>query len=116
MKKVIILIVFALSGLSTYAQTFQWANRMGSVFQSGNLGDNEQVAGVGTDNAGNVYIAGKVMGFPTFGVGSYTSHGDYYQGFLAKYDCSGNLIWVQLLLDNKDRSEEHTSELQSRQY
>src|ERR1035437_6807224 len=100
MKKVIILIVFALSGLSTNAQTFQWANRMGSVFQSGNLGDNEQVAGVGTDNAGNVYVAGKVMGFPTFGVGSYTSHGNYYQGFLAKYNCSGNLIWVQLLLDN----------------
>jgi hypothetical protein len=73
---------------------------MGSVLQSGNLGDNEQVAGVGTDNAGNVYVAGKVMGFPTFGVGSYTSHGNYYQGFLAKYNCSGNLIWVQLLLDN----------------
>src|ERR1035437_2839022 len=103
MKKTIILLMIILPIIGTinlHSQTFQWANRMGSVFQSGNLGDNEQVAGVGTDNAGNVYVAGKVMGFPTFGVGSYTSHGNYYQGFLAKYNCSGNLIWVQLLLDN----------------
>ena len=102
MKKTIILLTITLLTINLHSQAWQWANRMGSVFQSGTFGDNEQVAGVGTDNAGNVYIAGKVMGFPTFGVGSYTSHGNYYQGFLAKYDCSGNLIWVQLLLDNKD--------------
>jgi len=101
MKKTIILLTIILLTMSASAQSWQWANRMGSVFQSGTFGDNEQVAGVGTDNAGNIYIAGKVMGFPTFGVTSFTSHGQYYQGFLAKYDCSGSLIWVQLLLNNQ---------------
>lgn len=104
MKNLIVLFTIILLSFNLHSQTWQWANRMGSDLQSGNIGDNEQVAGVGTDNAGNVYIAGRVMGYPSFGDSSFVnqSHGTYYQGFLAKYDCAGNLKWVQLLLDNYD--------------
>jgi len=104
MKKTIGLIAMILFSICSFSQTWQWADRMGSVLQdSVNTSDyNEKVVGVGTDNAGNVYVAGKVMGHPTFGDSSFTSqnHGNYYQGFLAKYDCSGHLKWAQLMLDN----------------
>jgi hypothetical protein len=53
MKKTIILLTITLLTINLHSQTFQWANRMGSVFQSGNYGDNEQVAGMGTDNDSN---------------------------------------------------------------
>jgi len=104
MKNLILLLTITLLAFNLHSQTWQWANRMGSDLQDSiNTSDyNEKIAGVGTDNAGNVYVAGKVMGYPTFGDSNFVnqSHGNYYQGFLAKYDCSGNLKWVQLMLDN----------------
>ena len=59
------------------------------------FGDNN-TAGVGRDNAGNIYLAGGYVGTPTVGSTATTSLGGS-EAFLAKYDASGNLIWLKAL-------------------
>ncbi len=56
---------------------------------------NEVASSVATDRAGNVYIAGEYNSATmTFGTSAITSQGDY-DLFVAKYDSSGNFLWVK---------------------
>ncbi len=73
-----------------FAQTspaFQWSATAGGV-------DNEAVAGVATDAAGNVYVTGYFSNSVTFGAIPLTSAGGT-DIFVAKYSTNGALIWVR---------------------
>ncbi len=77
------------TGLS-HAQTspaFQWSASAGGV-------DNEAVAGVATDAAGNVYVTGYFSNSVTFGAIPLTSAGGT-DIFVAKYSANGALIWAR---------------------
>ncbi|MBS1764479.1 MAG: SBBP repeat-containing protein [Bacteroidetes bacterium] len=72
---------------STNAQTWNWAKTMGGS-------DVDYATGIANDDAGNVYMVGNFKGTATFGDKQLTSKG-YYDIFLAKYDTSGKLLWIQ---------------------
>lgn len=79
-----------LAALSARAQTgpaFQWAVTGGGA-------DNETVAGVATDAAGNVYVVGTFTNTTTFGLFPLTSAGGT-DIFLAKYASNGVMQWVR---------------------
>lgn len=79
-----------MASLPVLAQTgpaFQWA-------VSGGGADNETVAGVATDAAGNVYVTGTFTNTAAFGGFSLTSAGGT-DIFLAKYATNGALVWVR---------------------
>jgi subtilisin-like proprotein convertase family protein len=69
-----------------------WAQRMGGE----NLGSNgnDSVAGMATDPAGNVYLAGWFAGTGLFGSTLLTSKGTR-DAFVARLDPSGNFQWAQ---------------------
>lgn len=69
------------------APAFQWAVTAGAA-------DNETVAGVATDAAGNVYVVGTFTNTTAFGVFSFTSAGGT-DIFLAKYASNGVMQWVR---------------------
>lgn len=100
-KQLISIFIFHFSFFTFHlsAQSWQWANRMGSGSQL--AGSDEEVTGVEADNFGNVYVVGRVMPYATFG--NYQVPYSYnvdFQGFLARYDCAGNLKWVKTFGDN----------------
>src|SRR5690606_2589523 len=72
--------------------TALWARRAGTgVF-------NDFAEGIDVDADGNVYVAGYFTGIATWDGGdnpdvSLTTRNDF-DGFLAKYDTDGNLLWV----------------------
>lgn len=69
--------------------TFQWAR------QGGGPGKDD-IKGLACDAAGNVYVTGVYENGMIVGATTYsTTNGVYYDAFLAKYDGSGNLQWVQ---------------------
>jgi hypothetical protein len=69
--------------------TFQWARQGGGPGR-------DDVKGLVCDAAGNVYITGVYENGMKLGATTYsTTNGVYYDAFLAKYDASGNLQWVQ---------------------
>lgn len=79
-----------LASLSVGAQTgpaFQWAVTGGGA-------NNETVAGVATDAAGNVYVTGTFTNTTTFGLFPLTSAGGT-DIFLAKYASNGVMQWVR---------------------
>lgn len=65
----------------------QWVQTAGSTSL-------DNATSVVVDNAGNVYIGGNFTGTITFGTTSKITVGSY-DVFLAKYDTSGTLQWVQ---------------------
>jgi hypothetical protein len=86
--KTLFLFVFIFLFSAVNAQYFAWAKRAGLwAFDLG--------YGVGTDNAGNVYISGKYemnkASFGTTTVGCAGNHDIY----TAKYGPSGNFLWVK---------------------
>lgn len=87
MKKLFFLIFLNLLFSGLQAQTFQWAKRAG--LYAFDLG-----YGVGTDNAGNVYIAGKYEMNAYFG-GTYVKCAGNHDIYLAKYSPSGVFLWVR---------------------
>src|SRR5687768_3050750 len=88
MKKQFLLIAFSLLVISLNAQQFQWAKAEGRFAY-------DYGYGAGTDNAGNVYIAGKYeevgAAFSTTTVPNSGNH----DGFLVKYAPNGDLIWIR---------------------
>lgn len=90
MKRILPIIVLLL--LTTFkmdAQVFAWANGVG-----GNTGD-DAVRGSCVDYSGNVLVVGAFADVATFGPGmTYTSNGGL-DIFIAKYDASGNCLWVK---------------------
>lgn len=83
----ILVAVFFLGNNSINAQSFQWAHRAG--LYAFDLG-----YGIGTDNAGNVYIAGKYERNANFS-GTIVSCAGNHDIYLAKYSPSGVLQWVR---------------------
>lgn len=69
------------------SQSFQWAKRAG-------LWAYDYGLGVGTDNSGNVYIAGKYEMNANFGGTTVPCKGNH-DIFVAKYSSSGALTWVR---------------------
>lgn len=87
MKKLFFLIFSNLLFIGLQAQSFQWAKRAG--LYAFDLG-----YGVGTDNAGNVYIAGKYELNAYFG-GTYVKCAGNHDIYIAKYSPSGAFLWVR---------------------
>lgn len=86
-NSIIILCILAFFCKKTNAQSFEWAKRAGSyAFDLG--------YGVGADNAGNVYIAGKYEMNAYFG-GTYVGCKGNHDIYLAKYGPDGSFKWVR---------------------
>jgi hypothetical protein len=96
MKKLIHILMFALIGLSANAQipTWQWATHPICNSQSG-VGGGEGLA-VALDDSENVYFTGDYIDSIFWGNYDFFSGGEYTgQGFITKYNSSGNLIWAK---------------------
>ena len=86
MKYVLLIIFLFISSLEIKSQNYSWAK------QAGGTGADEAYS-VAYDNAGNSYIAGSFSGMAVFQSTTLTSAGGT-DIFIAKYDASGNLVWV----------------------
>lgn len=69
------------------APAFAWAAQIGGDLDQGG-------ASIAVDTNGNAYLAGVFAGTATFGSTALTTVGNS-DSFLAKYDLSGNLLWVK---------------------
>ncbi len=87
MKKIYFVIVLGICSTIGKSQNFEWAKRAG-------LWAYDYGLGAGTDNAGNVYIAGKYEQNANFS-GTVVSCQGNHDIYLAKYTPSGALIWVK---------------------
>ncbi|MCX6198504.1 MAG: T9SS type A sorting domain-containing protein [Bacteroidetes bacterium] len=100
MKHFYLLSFYFLLSLSLLAQQpqWQWANRGGSPYQQGS--DEEYADDIEVDAQGNTYVTGRIYASASFGhtytTPFVTSYG-MLDIFLSKYDCSGNLLWVNIL-------------------
>lgn len=98
MKKAILLlsIYFFATGLLnvSQAQTFQWLTRMGGPDPDPNFGPDEWVRDIEVDAYGNVYACGRIRSIANFDGVPVTTYG-FYDLFICKYDCHGNLVWVK---------------------
>jgi hypothetical protein len=74
---------------------FLWAKAAGG---SGR----DEAHGIKCDAAGNVYVCGFFSGTSDFSGTSLTAPNGYFDAFLAKYDPSGNLMWVKQGGDDYD--------------
>jgi len=70
------------------AQSWVWAKGEGDI-------GNDVTNSVTTDTYGNTYITGNIAGKADFSGTIYQGNG-LYEMFIAKYDPSGNLLWVKL--------------------
>lgn len=59
-----------------------------------------EAAGLAVDGAGNIYVAGNFSFNVILGSNVYTNTGGNYDGFIAKYDPTGTLLWSQHLAGN----------------
>ncbi|MFI5218673.1 MAG: SBBP repeat-containing protein [Bacteroidia bacterium] len=87
MKAVYTFIALLFISLQSQCQNYSWAKQAGGT-------DADEAYSVAYDNSGNSYITGSFSGTATFQTTMLTSAGGTDM-FLAKYDPSGNLIWVQ---------------------
>jgi PKD repeat protein len=72
--------------IDTYGN-WLWANKAGS-------NNSDEGLAVVCDNAGNVFVTGKIGGISTFGTTTIGTYGSPYQ-FVAKLDIDGNWLWAQ---------------------
>lgn len=82
---IFILLTFS---IQSNAQTWNWANNLGSVTGSESAND------VAVDNQGNVYVVGTFTDTIQTPLGIIISTGNQ-DIFIAKYDSTGNLLWTQ---------------------
>ena len=66
--------------------THQWSKRIGSS-------DTDRAIAIDVDAGGNVTITGTFEGTVDFGGGPIVSAAQYNDGFVARYDASGNHLW-----------------------
>jgi hypothetical protein len=66
---------------------FQWVRNAGSTGR-------DEGKSIKCDAAGNVYVCGMFEGTVDFWGQSYSAPNGYFDMFLAKFDASGNVIWV----------------------
>ena len=64
-----------------------WARNAGGI-------NDDAASNISNDTLGNTYVAGTYAADITFGTFTLSSSG-HYDVFLAKYDSSGNLLWVK---------------------
>lgn len=75
---------------------FQWVRTAGGPLR-------DEGKAIKCDAAGNVYVAGFFGNNTMFGSTTYTTYSSgYADGFLAKYDTNGNLLWVKTIAGNYD--------------
>ncbi|WP_192823092.1 SBBP repeat-containing protein [Rufibacter sp. LB8] len=73
--------------------TVQWVQNAGG----GNFNYGRSIA---VDGNRNSYVTGYFTGSITFGNTVLTSGGEGYDGYIAKYDATGNLLWAKKMLAN----------------
>ncbi|MFM2047498.1 MAG: hypothetical protein RI955_44, partial [Bacteroidota bacterium] len=92
--------------------TYQWVKGFGSANQI--TGQDEIVSAMKFDHAGNIIVCGRVAGYSHIqGLGGKKDsilfnrwqNANNLQGFIAKYDCNGNLLWFKQLQDSINPSE-----------
>lgn len=93
MKKQLLLLTLTMLSLGAFAQSFQWAKRMGgSAIDIG--------MSIATDDSGNVYTTGYFSGTADFdpGVGTYNISAIGSRDiFISKIDANGNFVWVKTI-------------------
>jgi hypothetical protein len=62
---------------------------------------------VAADGQGNVVVAGRFFATADFGAGPVTSPANNHQGFVAKYDAGGELLWLLTPGDIYEESVQH---------
>lgn len=67
---------------------FQWVKNAGSPGR-------DEAKSVRCDAAGNIYICGMIKNGANFSGTTLTCTPNYFDAFVAKYDPSGNLVWVK---------------------
>ena len=86
MKNLFTLLVFFIAiPINIFAQSFNWARQAG-------YHSSEMSHSVSTDGNGNCYVTGEMS--PQTEFNSTVFGGTFVEGFIAKYDYNGNLIWV----------------------
>jgi hypothetical protein len=92
MKKLLLSISILFFGISTRSQTLNWAKQIGNT--TANFSNS-----IASDAAGNVYIWGTFQLSPDFdpgaGMQTLNSYANSEDVFLAKYDNTGNFLWVK---------------------
>lgn len=86
-KKTTIITLFFSLNILAFGQTFEWAKR-------GGLGAYDMGYSICTDNAGNVYIAGKYELNANFG-GTFVTCAGNHDIYVAKYSPTGVFQWVR---------------------
>lgn len=96
----LLVIVLCVGAHTSRCQSWQWAQIIGgssaSVFTDY---PDEMVSDIATDSQGNVYVCGRVMDYPEFAGINRQGYGAY-DAFVAKYTCSGSLVWYRIMGNN----------------
>jgi hypothetical protein len=93
MKKVLLVLVFIVSAFNARSQNpiFDWAIQLGST-------SDDDISAITQDVNSDLIVIGKFQNTVDFdpgtGISNLTS-ANYKDGFMAKYDASGNFLWVQ---------------------
>src|SRR6185295_3905297 len=88
MKKTLLPFLFLFAIISANAQTWDWAKRAGGTGQ-------DNCRGIVADAAGNSYIGGTFTDSADFGNFHLTAQIAPENMYVAKYDVSGNVVWVK---------------------
>lgn len=98
-SRLLLLLLFCMAAGSVTAQTWQWAKGAGDI-------GTDAASAITTDPYGNTYITGNIAGRAKFSGTMYQGNG-LYEIFIAKYDATGNLLWVKLA--GSDRNDQGRS-------
>ncbi|MBX7241987.1 MAG: T9SS type A sorting domain-containing protein [Bacteroidia bacterium] len=101
MKQFILMLILGGMWALMPAQQWLWAKQFGSATPGTDSGDKESVTAMETDKDGNIYIAGGLLGNAKWEGVPVPAVGNERRGFVAKYDCDGNLIWRNFVGSNK---------------
>ena len=102
MKQFILMLILSGMWALMPAQQWLWTKQFGSATPGTDSGDKESVTAMETDKEGNIYIAGALLGNAKWEGVPVPAVGNQRRGFVAKYDCDGNLIWRNFVGSNKE--------------
>ncbi len=91
--KAILLLISLHCATILYAQDFQWALTLGGI-------ENEDINDMAVDEAGNLYVCGSYRVEMELGPSVVLSASGINDGFVAKYDSNGELIWAKSIGGN----------------